>query len=210
VTNVGISGFPNGASGVGANATVDVTRLAANAYSPANYLLTGSPTGTFRENMPRYFATANGSALTSGVMTSVALPLFAGDVVTNLSFMSATTAAVAPTAWWFALYSSATTAALIAQTADQTSTAWGGDTIKTLPLSSPYTVSTTGVYYAAVMVTAGTVPTLVTVNGRGAVFAAILSQKALARTSGSGLTTTAPATIASPSNAAALPYCVAT
>jgi hypothetical protein len=101
----------------------------------------GVPSGTLRTNLAdRLSVGGNLSALTTQVMLSVALPLEAGDVVTNLTFVSGDTAAGTPANWWFALYDTAATPAKIAQTADQTSTAWAANTVKTVALSAPYTV----------------------------------------------------------------------
>lgn len=181
------------------------------ATTDQQWLLDGSPTGLFRSNLRRTECGGNLSALTTQVMTAVALYLKAGDVVTNLTFCSATTAAGTPTNYWYALYSNAATPALIAQTADQTSTAWAANTPLTLALSTPYTVPTTGVYYAALMVKATTPPTLLgaalNVNASGAV---VTGQKVLANTSGSALTATAPTTIATPTTVATVPYVAAT
>ena len=169
--------------------------------------------GLFRPNMRRLQATANQTAFTSGVMKSTPLFLRAGDVVTNLTFVSGTTAAATPTNWWFALYSPATTPALLAQTADQTTGAWAAYTAKTLALSSPVTVSETGWHWAAISVAASTVPTLLgSVALLDAVMAnaVITGEKRLAQTSGSSLTTTAPATITSTTAALTVPFVVAT
>lgn len=171
----------------------------------------GSPTGTFRANLRRTECGGNLAALTTQIMTAVAIYFEAGDVVTNLTFCSATTAAGTPANWWFALYSSDATPVLRAQTADQTNTAWAANTAKTLALASPYTILTTGIHYAAVMVKASTVPTLLgaslNVNASGAV---VTGQKVLALTSGASLTDTAPGTLATPTTVATVPYCVAT
>jgi len=167
----------------------------------ALYYLQGRPSGLYAESFDRSQAPSSdvAAALTTQVMTSVALFLEVGQTVTSLSFLSGVTAAGTPTNWWFALYSDAATPALIAQTADQTTAAWAADTIKTLALSAPYVVPVTGVYYAAVMVKATTVPSLIAkVAPRAAVNGALLSSKILAQTSGSALVATAPATIASP------------
>jgi hypothetical protein len=171
-----------------------------------------SPSTFWRANMPRTglydsASDAGSVALTTQVMTSVPLYLAAGDIVTNLSFVSGATAAGTPTNWWFALYDTSATPALIAQSADQTSTAWGTFTVKTLALSSAYTVPKTGVYWAAIHVKATTVPTLL---GTLAVKPIVTGERNLAQTSGSSLTATAPATIATPTVANFAPYCVAT
>lgn len=168
----------------------------------------GAPV-TARANMRRLDAVADTGALTTQVMTSVALYLRKGDVVTSLTFRSGATAAGTPTNWWFALYSSAATPALLGQSADQTSTAWAANTNKTLALASPVTIKDDGVYWAAVMVKATTVPSLVGVSTTASA-AIVTGEKSLAQTSGSALTTTAPATIATPTAVATVPLVVAT
>ncbi len=167
----------------------------------ALYYLQGQPSGLYQESFDRSAAATTdvAAALTTQVMTSVALFLEVGQTVTSLSFLSGATAASVPTNWWFALYSDAATPALLAQTADQTTGAWAADTIKTLALATPYVVPATGVYYAAIMVKATTVPSLIAkVAGRAAVNGSLLSSKAIAQTSGAALVATAPATIATP------------
>lgn len=177
----------------------------------AQWLLNGSPTGVFRANLRRTELGGNLTALTTAVMTSVALYLEAGDVITNLTFCSATTAADTPLNWWFALYSTASTPAKVGQSADQTTTAWAADTAKTLALTTPYTVTTTGIHYASIMMKATATVTLLGADLNANASAAVVTgQKVLARTSGSALTATAPSTIASSTTIAAVPYCVAT
>ena len=145
------------------------------------------------------------AALATGVMTSVDLWLNEGDLVTNLSFISAGTAAGTPTAYWFALYDP--TGALMAQTADQTSTAWAADTVKTLALATAQRITRSGRYKAAINVTATTPPSLV---GTQAAKPVLAGEGNLAQTSGSGLTTTAPATIATPAFKRQVPLVIAT
>jgi hypothetical protein len=175
------------------------------------HLLEGSPVNTtLVSNLDRAQCGGNLSALTTQVMTSVALPLNAGDLVTSLTFMSATTAANTPTNWWFALYSPAS--ALIAQSADQESAAWGANTAKTLALSAPHLVTAAAVYYAAIMVKASTPPTLVGTALHHANVAAnigTLGFKVLAQTSGSSLVASAPTTIATPTAVATVPLVIA-
>ena len=175
------------------------------------WLLAGKPTGFRTENLQPFQADGNLSALSTGVMLSVALPLQKGDYVTNLTFVSATTAAGTPTNWWFALYSNASTPALLSQTADQLTTAWAANTAMTKALATPQAITESGIYYAAVMVTATTPPTLLGHSiGIAAAGGAILSSKILAQTSGSSLTTTAPATITSATTVANVPLVIAT
>lgn len=163
----------------------------------------------YRSNMRRLDATADTGALTTQVMTSVPVYLRRGDVVTNISFRSGGTAAGTPTNYWFALYSNAATPALLGQTADQLTAAWAATSNKTLALASPVTIQTDGVYWVAIMVKATTVPTLVGVSTTAAA-GIVTGEKNLAQTSGSALTTTAPATIASPTAAATVPLVILT
>ena len=148
------------------------------------------------------------AALTTQVMTCVPIVLEVGDKVTSLSFLSGATPANTPTNWWFALYDTQATAALIAQSADQLTAAWAADTIKTLALSAAYVAAATGVYYVAIMVKATTVPSLICkVAGRAAANGALLTgYKVKGQTSGAALTTTAPATIATPTTVVNRPW----
>jgi hypothetical protein len=158
-----------------------------------------------RYNLSRRSAVSDTAALTTQVMTSVALNLQAGDIVSKLAFRSGATAAGTPTNWWFALYSPA--GVLLAQTADQTTTAWAADTVMDLALQTAQLVSVSGLHYAAIMVKATTPPSLVGATlGRAGVSTGLLStDKIIAQTSGSGLTATAPGTIATPTAIAACP-----
>ena len=178
-------------------------------YVDPAYLLNGG--NVYRENIPqgRFGAVSDLSALTTQVMLSVALPLQKDDLVTNLTFRSGGTAANTPTNWWFALYSPA--GALLSQTADQTSTAWAADDHKTLALGTPQRVTAAGVYFAAIMVKATAVPTLagLAVDHAEISDGYMTGQVNLAQTSGSSLTDTAPATIATPTAVANVPYVVA-
>lgn len=177
-------------------------------YVDPEYLLNGG--NVRRSTLPRHLADTDLAALTTQVMLSAAIVLQAGDLVTNLTFRSGGTAANTPTNWWFALYSSAATPALLAQTADQTSTAWAADEEKTVALATPQRIATAGVYYAAIMMKA-TAP--VSLAGHAVDHAEIstgfLSQKLLAATSGSSLAATAPATIATPTAVVNVPYAIA-
>lgn len=182
-------------------------------YPPTNpdWLASGGPAGLVRANMPRLSAGTDLAALTTQVMTAVALPLQAGDIVTSLTFKSGATAAGTPTNWWFALYSTAPTPALLAQTADQLTAAWAANTTKTLALATPQLISAPGLYYAACMVKATAVPSLVGATVfAGAGLGVLSADKSLALTSGSSLTTTAPATLATPTNVGTVPYVAAT
>jgi hypothetical protein len=168
----------------------------------------GGPGVLARYNMNRIDAVSDAAPLTTQVMTSVAVNLQAGDQVAKIAFRSGATAAGTPTNWWFALYSPA--GVLLAQTADQLTAAWAADTTMDLALATSQFISTPGLYFAAIMVKATTVPSLVgSTLGRAGVAAGLLStDKVLSQTSGAALTTTAPGTIATPTTIAAVPLVV--
>lgn len=179
----------------------------------ANYdegwLLAGSPSGVRDQNLIQQDCNADLAALTTQVMTSVAVPVQPGELISNITFVSGGTAAGTPTNWWMALYSAA--GVLLAQTADQLTAAWAADTVKTLALATAQRMSAAGIVYAAVMVKATTVPTLLGANlNRASAAGAVLGSPVLAQTSGSALTTTAPGTIATPTTIATVPLCVLT
>lgn len=175
-------------------------------YVDPDFLMDGGT--TIRTNIPRLSMVSDLSALTTQVMLSVAVPLQAYDEVTSVTFRTGGTAANTPTNWWVALYDSAATPALLAQSADQTTTAIAADDTITLALASVVQIPTSGVYRVGIMVKATAVPTLVGVSvDHAEVSAAMFSGQApLAQTSGSSLTTTAPATVATPTAVATVPW----
>jgi hypothetical protein len=183
-------------------------------YATTNreWLLDGKPSTILKPNLSRQQLVTNGATLATGVMTSTAVFLEAGELVTNLTFLSGGTAAGTPTNWWFALYDDSATPALLAQSADQLTAAWAANTAKTLALATAQAAPRTGIYYAAINVTATTPPTLagVTLENAAAAGAIVTGQKILAQTSGSGLAGVAPGTIASPTTVATIPYVIIT
>jgi len=159
-------------------------------------------TGTLGETVPRENCEeANLSLGGTGVLNLQAIWLRKGTVVTNISLCSATTAASVPTNWFFALYSQRF--ALLAQSANQTTTAWAANTLKTVAMTAAYTVSYSGFYYIGYMMTATTVPTI---KGRAGVTANQVraSPFPLNGTSTSGLTTALPDPCASPGGTTAI------
>lgn len=183
-----------------------------DALAHINLAEPSSPDTFYRRNLPRVGLYDSASdtghvALATGVMTSVPIYLHAGDVITNISARSGATAAGTPTNYWFALYSSAATPALLSQSADQTSTAWAANTTKTLALAAAQTITASGIYWVGIMVTATTPPTLLGSIGMPAV---VTGERNLSQSSGSSLTATAPATIATPTAKHFVPYVVLT
>lgn len=116
------------------------------------------PTGAIAQSIPRYTAVGNLATLTSGTLVLSAVRLQAGTTVNSITWVSRTTALSGGNNQWFALFNSSRQC--LAVTNDDTSTAWGANTAKTLSLTSPYSVTTTGNYYIGIMVNAATPPTL--------------------------------------------------
>lgn len=181
----------------------------------SEHIRQGSPlNSTYAESIPRWAAAADNAIGATGVALAIGVPLQNGDLVTNISFTTGATAAATPTAGFAALYSPA--GALLAQTADFGSTARAANTEYTVALATAQSVTAAGLYYVSISFTAGTVPTL-----RGATVAnAVLggagsltvpsTRKVLAQTHGSAVGAVAPATIASGTAVATIPYVVCT
>ncbi len=99
------------------------------------------------------------------LLTSGTLSLFGGAVlpagveVSSISFSSAGTGANTPTNQWFCIVD-LSTGTVLAKTADDTTTAWGVNTQKTLALASAYTPDIDTPVYLGVVVVAATAPTL--------------------------------------------------
>lgn len=148
-------------------------------------------TGVFAETMPREICPEVNTAVpnASGTLYLQAILLTAGQTVSNIAISSATTAAGTPTNYFFALYDGSR--ALKAVSANQTTTAWAANTLKTLAMTTPYKVPTTGLYYIGLMVTATTVPT--TKGGTAKTGGQLSSQVPILHgTSTTGLTTAMP------------------
>lgn len=115
--------------------------------------------GTQAETMPRHVITETNSVMgASGVLNMQAIYLKAGQLVSNISLHSATTAAGTPTNYRFGLFDGSRN--LLAESANQTTTAWGAQTLKTLAMTTPYRVLVSGLYYIGYYMTATTVPTM--------------------------------------------------
>jgi hypothetical protein len=162
-----------------------------------HYTYAGPPTvnlgitNTLAETMPRETCPEVNATIptASGTLFMQAIYLKAGQLVSNITISSATTAANTPTNYFFALYSGAR--ALLAQSTNQTTTAWAANTVKTLAMSTPYRVPTSGLYYIGLMMTATAVITAKggTAKTGGQLAAAV---PILHGTSTTGLTTALP------------------
>jgi hypothetical protein len=167
------------------------------------------PTGTVANTYPRNGnRIVNVATLTSGTLALHAAYIPAGVTITNIAYKSGATAAVAPTNWWFGLFDSSRN--ILRQTADQTSTAWGTQTVMSVALSSAFVTTYSGLHYFGIMMAAGTVVSLhgVDASAVGTISAAPI----LCGNSSTGLTT--PASCPNPAGAittqSAYPYAWAT
>lgn len=122
------------------------------------------PSGRYETTSRLRAGTAN--TPTSGSLYLVPLWLPKGWTVSNLAFVSGGTAMATPTNWWFTLHDN--TKKALARTADQTTTAWAANTVKSVAIAqttagsaTSYVTTYTGLHYIGVMIKASTVPSLV-------------------------------------------------
>lgn len=146
--------------------------------------------GAKAETFPRHLVPeVNTSLLSTGRLSLEAIAIREGELLTSISFFSATTAAGTPTNQLFGLYDNNLN--LLRSSNNDTTTAWAANTRKTLNLTSTFTTTYTGLYYLGIMVTATTVPTI---KGYTALTGGQLRAAApsLGGTSNTGLTTSLP------------------
>lgn len=162
----------------------------------AEYSYSGPPVanlgaaGTLAETMARELCPeVNTTAGASGTLFMQAIYLKAGQTVSNITIWSATTAAVTTTNLFFALYDGNRN--LLAQSANQGAYTWAANSAKTLAMTTPYRVPTSGVYYIGLLQVATTIATIkggtAKTGGQLAAAAPILNG-----TSTTGLTTSLP------------------
>lgn len=149
------------------------------------------PSGSFRETIATKAALAASQTLTSGTARGSAIFLRAGEVITSITFLTGSTALASGNNQWFALTDASGNR--VAITADDTSTAWAANAFKTLNLTSPYTVPTTGVYYLVILVNAGTPPTITASMSNASSVGTINPQASWQDTTNTGLTNPASA-----------------
>lgn len=204
--------------------------LASGKFPQRNPLwsILGQPANVAQSNIPARsnaeYLGINGLAdttasLVTQVMTVVPVPIDSGITISTISALIGATAASTPTHSFAALYAGTNVAApaLIAQTADGTTTAIAASArfdFKFAAAAAPLITDALAPYgyiFAAVCVTATTVPSLITVpngaaagqyawfaNFPGASFAAVPGS--LAFSAGSGLGATAPSTLVAVAN----------
>ena len=153
-----------------------------------------APTDAIRETFSRTHISNNCEMDTlQGYLVMSAINLQAGDLVSNITLVNGVTALGSPTHQFFGLYSSAL--ALLATSADDTSTAWAANAAKTLAMTTPYSVTTSGVYYIGYFYTGTSGNKLVNAANNGIYGAHALTPK-LCGWSTTGLTTALPSTAA--------------
>lgn len=176
------------------------------------------PAGAFGETYPRSLVIqTNNATLASGQLFLAAIPLLNGSTISSITFVSGGTAAGTPTNQWFCLYDK--DLGRWAVTADDTSTAWAGNTAKTLNIgqtsatangtlanATTFVVPYSGLWYVGIMVAATTPPTLRGKADNSALIHGIAP--IIAGTSTGSLTTpsTAPAPAAAITATVNLPY----
>jgi hypothetical protein len=116
------------------------------------------PTGAIAETLPRTGQLLATTALVSGTLQLIAVPLAAGDVVSSVRVPSAA-AAESPTHQWVCIVR-ASDLAVLGKSDDDETTAWGANTLKTFTFHAPIAIAQTAVYYLGLVVTATTPPTL--------------------------------------------------
>lgn len=117
------------------------------------------PTGALDETMSRLANISAASALTSGLLRlSGGIVIPAGEQITSITFITSG-AATTPSNQWFCLVK-ASNLSVLAKTVDDTTTAWGASTAKTLALSPAYTASADEAVYLGVVVVAAGMPTI--------------------------------------------------
>jgi len=173
-------------SAAGSMSSADFTKLSGITAAAVPALQTVIPTltvsGTIAENAPASSIFASVTGPTTGVLLLTGIWLAKGTVCTSISFHSSTTAAGTPTNQWFVLAD--LNRVSLANTTNDTTTAWPANTTKTLALTAPFTTTYSGLHYIGVCVTA---TTMLTYRGLG--YSTMTPVKLQSFTSTTGLTT---------------------
>ena len=171
----GVTGtLPVANGGTGLNSAGSAGQFLATTGSALSYRYTqaqafgfGGAGVSVAETVPRWSLTSS-VANASGSLRVMAVYLYAGQVVNNITFATSTTAGAGVTGTWGGLFTlSGSVTTLVAATAQQGLTSLAASTYFTWPIaqiasgaSTSYTVPTTGIYYVGVCITATTMPTI--------------------------------------------------
>jgi len=157
---------------------------------------------------------SDGALAGTGVGCAVPIPVEVGDTFTKVSLFVGGTAEATGTHAFAALYSGVATPALLNQSADTTGAAALAASARfdfTIPATTITSATAPGGFiYASIAITAGTIPTAMSVATPTAVGYQLFSNAPLflSATHGSALGATAAATIATPSAKAVAPIVV--
>jgi hypothetical protein len=169
-----------------------------------DWVRAGAPAGVFAESCPKLLASADCAIAATGVELAVGISLDPGDTVTTVTFVTGATALASGTAGYVVLRDPAGNK--LAQTADFTSTARAANTKYSVTLATAVTATVAGLYIVGISFTASTVPTLRGVNLANAAIAN--AGVTISQSHGSAVAGTAPATVASPTGTAVVPYLI--
>jgi hypothetical protein len=149
---------PAGVQGVQVVGPVTTTK-GADTLLNSDLAQLGLPSQSARANLGRYEPLTDvTAALVTANVTFTPVFVEKGDVVTNIIVKVGATAAGTPTHGFLALYSPA--GALLAQTADFTSTAQAANATIDAALTAPQTAAASGYFYVGIGFTATAVPSL--------------------------------------------------
>jgi hypothetical protein len=147
-----------------------------------------TPTGFWGESYDRRIGGANSALGTTGVLGVCLVPFEQGDVISTITFWSATTAASVPLNQWAGVFGADRTIKMLS--ADKTTEAWPASTAKTFTLTTPYEIPSAGGYYIGLCQVATTLATLCC-QGAGAGVSMHTTPPIMAGLSNTGLTTPA-------------------
>jgi hypothetical protein len=119
------------------------------------------PNAVVRRSIPRTtpFVAAGAAVPTTGKLLLVKMLLAPGDKITNVNFLTGTTASATQTSGFVGLWSPS--GVKLAVSADFGSTVLAASTWITKALAAPFTVREPGLHYVGLCVAAGTMETLV-------------------------------------------------
>lgn len=121
--------------------------------------------GCYAESFSRWHTSAAGNAPVSGQPRLTAMAMAEGEVVTSLTFLTGGAGSAGMTRHWAAL--SDVSGTVLAVSSDLGSTVWAGSTPRTFTMTSPFAITTDGLYYIVLNVVATTPPQMVSIGGNG-------------------------------------------
>ena len=177
-----------------------MTRTAPSIYNDLWYTDSVGTTAKsfFAQTLPRtrgIVNISNTNLAASGLMNMSGIFLEEGAIVTQIGYVVGSTAAVTPSAGFVALYDTASTPNLLAQSRNFSTDTQAANSSHTYPLIAPVQITTSGIHYVAISFTAATRPSLYGFSVDHAIMCKPFSTKQLtSRPTNSGLGGTAPAT----------------